>query len=419
MAVEILAGPVVQGDWRAGLHAVAAAGPLAPFSAEAAAFTRALSLAILRDHAMQAYPELMALAHWLRPAHVEEMRRDFECRNQGRVRRARGLAVHFAPANVDTLFVYSWVVSLLAGNAGVLRLSTRTGPQLDVLLGILGRCLDDETHGAVRQRLLVVRYPHDDAVSAELSRVCDVRVIWGGDDTVRALRSLPLPPRAVDLAFGDRLSAAVLSARAILAAAGADWAAVVDGFANDAFWFDQQACASPRLVVWTGSQQQAAEARERFWPAVQAVVAARGWSLLPAQQMARLTAAHAMAAAGGAASLEPGTAAGPARLALRRWDATLGDLHGGNGLFLEMTVPGLGQAFALFDRKVQTVGVHGFDRGEIEQALGRLPAGAVDRIVPVGEALAFDYVWDGSDLFDQFTREVAIRVGGCGAASAG
>jgi len=33
----------------------------------------------------------------------------------------------------------------------------------------------------------------------------------------------------------------------------------------------------------------------------------------------------------------------------------------------------------------------------------------VDRMVPIGDALAFDDVWDGFDLLGEFSRLVALR----------
>ncbi len=406
--VEIVLGPSVPGDWRAQLQSVAATEPLTPFSEPARAFTKALSRHILGNRAMTAYPELMAMAHWLRPAHVEELCGEFEQRNRSRIRRPRGLAVHFAPGNVDTLFVYSWMISLLAGNANVLRVSTRVSPQMTVLQETLGQLVDAEDHQAIRDRLLILRYPHDDAVSAALSEVCHVRVLWGGDETIRALRPLPLPARAVEMAFPDRFSAAVLSATAVLVADEDPWDGLVGGFVNDAFWFNQQACASPRLLLWVGQAGEVDGAKARFWPAVAEALADRAWSLEPAEAITRLTAAYAIAARGDAQGLDVGTARGPARLAASRLDPAVRELHAGNGLFVEITVPTLEAAFRTFADKDQTVTAFGFDRTEMLREAHRLPAGAVDRIVPVGTALTFDSIWDGVDLFDLFTREIVL-----------
>ena len=36
-------------------------------------------------------------------------------------------------------------------------------------------------------------------------------------------------------------------------------------------------------------------------------------------------------------------------------------------------------------------------------------ARGLDRVVPIGEALAFDTVWDGFDLVDDMLRRVRVR----------
>ena len=46
-----------------------------------------------------------------------------------------------------------------------------------------------------------------------LSSMCDLRVIWGGDETIRNLRMSPLPARATEIVFADRYSLAVIDAR--------------------------------------------------------------------------------------------------------------------------------------------------------------------------------------------------------------
>ena len=66
---------------------------------------------------------------------------------------------------------------------------------------------------AIAERTLIVCYDHDDAVTKLLSSQCHVRVIWGGDATVRAIRSVPLSPLALEITFADRFSFAVLGRR--------------------------------------------------------------------------------------------------------------------------------------------------------------------------------------------------------------
>jgi len=59
----------------------------------------------------------------------------------------------------------------------------------------------------------------------------------------------------------------------------------------------------------------------------------------------------------------------------------------------------------------QTVTHFGFSRAELRELAQKAGARGVDRLVPIGEALAFDTTWDGYDLIGDFLRHVTVRVG--------
>ena len=126
------AGPAVRSaldEWRGSAESLiaevaATKHDVRPFKSGTMDLCAALSgrLMQLREH-----PEAVALGFWMRPAALARMRAEFEAsipRNQLAV--PRGLAFHITPANVDTLFVYSWVLSLLVGNANIVRISSRS-----------------------------------------------------------------------------------------------------------------------------------------------------------------------------------------------------------------------------------------------------------------------------------------------------
>jgi len=56
--------------------------------------------------------------------------------------------------------------------------------------------------------------------------------------------------------------------------------------------------------------------------------------------------------------------------------------------------------------RCQTVGVLG-DSSMLKPLLDSGIKG-VDRIVPIGHTMDFDFIWDGYNLFDELTRTVAI-----------
>jgi hypothetical protein len=235
-----------------------------------------------------------------------------------------------------------------------------------------------------------------------------VRVIWGGDDTVRTIRAIPLRPMATELCFADRFSAAALSAKAVKKADNAAFKELIQSFYNDTFWFAQQACSSPRIVVWVGSEADVEAAKRRFWPTLTEEAETRNAENVPAMVMARLGAEFEYAAHGLAEiSNGFGIADFPAKLELTTDSLNeIRDIHCGNGLFIQMRIQTLAELGPKLTDKVQTLAVFGLEEQDYLDLISSLPPRALDRIVPVGTALTFDPVWDGQELITSFTRRI-------------
>jgi hypothetical protein len=381
-----------------------------PFDSRAMAFVGRLSQQILKHPRIKDFPDLAALGHWFRPARLHNLAQAHPAESDQWVRRGRGLAFHLAPANVDSVFMYSWLLSLLAGNVNWVRVSQKPSEQLDFLLEVLRIVLKEEIGMAVNGRIVLMTYPHDAGITAFLSQESMVRVVWGGDETVGMIRTINLKPTAVEICFPDRFSAAALRSEAILCATDEELCRLADAFYNDAFWFAQQACSSPRLLAWVGEISDCEKAQERFWTAVRDVVIRKGFENTPAMNMARLGTTFQMAAQG--LVTLPGDAEiadFPSRLLLvGELDSDSKQLHCGNGLFFEQQLPRLAQLASQLTDKEQTLAVFGFDRSELLDMVDRLPPRAVDRIVSIGDALNFDVVWDGVDLIQFFSRQISL-----------
>lgn len=386
--------------------AVAPAPP--PFANETLARLEDLSRRLLSDAEARRHPDLQALGYWLRPAHLARMRDDFRARlPRSAVPVPRGLVFHVPPANVGTLFAYGWALALLTGNRNVVRLPTRGEDQQAVLLRLLG-----EAEGASDAGTLFLRYGHDDAVSAALSRAADVRVIWGGDATVAHFRALPLSPRGLDVAFPDRFSWAALSAEAVAAAEDAALARLAEGLARDLFWFGQKACSSPRLLVWCGCAEAAGDAAARLYPRL----GQEGLRLLDRSDiggaLSRRLYLHQAALDLPVAGVEEHGALAVLRLA--QTPAAAAALKGsfpGGGVLADLRLPTLAAAAPLVDGRDQTLVHWGLPEDDLTAFAQTLNGRGLDRLVPVGEALAFDTVWDGVDLLAAFTRLVTVRKG--------
>ncbi|WP_433373646.1 acyl-CoA reductase [Actinoplanes sp. CA-142083] len=355
-----------------------------------------LAPAVARRH-----PELGSLGFFMRPAELH--RAVSRMQREDAIVFPRGNVFHVPPANVDTIFVYSWALSALAGNHNVVRISERSANAADTILDALNEVLADADPVIGRTQRMVT-YGRDDAVTAALSQWCDLRVIWGGDAAVEAIRKHPLRPSARDLTFPDRTSWAAVSAAGWRAADPAARRDAVVGFSNDAYWFDQAACSSPRTVFLVG--EETADVRAEFVELLLEVVDQRGWQVDAAMAVEKRVNAYGMAATGAISSMDfPANSVTAMSLAAvpdapRRWI--------GAGAFPFAEVGSLLDLVPAMNRQDQTFSHFGFSPAELRAFAMELGGRGVDRIVPFGQALTFSAIWDGYDLPREFTRLTTV-----------
>lgn len=362
-------------------------------------FLTRLGRTLLRPAIARAHPELAPLGFFLRRMPVPP--RDEP------LRVPRGLVLHVPPANVDTVFAYCWALSAWSGNRNVIRVSARAGDAARAVLDAANDLLS-EVDGIVARTQRVIGYGHDDAITAALSEAADLRVIWGGDESVRALRRFPLPPHARDLSFPDRSSFAVISVPGWRRATAPQRRAAVEGFRDDSFWFDQAACSSPRGVFWIGDPDEGRDAAREFRGLLTAVVAEKGYVPDPAMAVQKRVSIYGAAADGRVRAIEFDSEAVTTLQSTEPAALPRGWL--GPGVFTHSWVGSLDEVGRIVCRRDQTVTHFGFDRAELVTFARKLAGRGVDRIVPFGSALAFSPVWDGYDLLAEFTKVVTITV---------
>lgn len=381
---------------------------LAVFDERVIAFVSDLSRRLRRHPAVAAAPALGALAYWIRPSTVARLRNDWArlVELDPHIKRVpRGVVFHLPPTNVDTLFVYSWLLSALTGNANVVRLSESSLETSRVLMDVVNETL--AAHPVMAATTALVSYGHQRDITAALSDA-DVRVIWGGDETVATIRAVPAGPHTRDLAFPDRYSFSILDSDRIVSAAEDEVAGVARRFFNDAYWFDQLGCASPRLIVWNGDHDVASRASERFRRALRrTIVDERHPATSPSATLAKLVHASDMAARGSVSSITWDDN-DLTSVTLTALDQLMRDSPGG-GLFYEMTVASLDELVPFVKRKDQTVTSFGIAPDVLNAFIDRTGSRGIERIVDVGQALTFGRYWDGVDLLTEFTRCVSVE----------
>jgi hypothetical protein len=381
-----------------------------PFAPELIEFCSALSSALMADAEARAFPELQALAFWMRRSAALRLKEQFDSiRSTNCLLAPRGIVFHIPPTNVDTIFLYSWTLAFLTGNRNIIRLSSNESRQSAIMIRLFRSVLDQPLADQVRNNTIVLRYGHDPEITEAISGRVDLRIIWGGDDTIRQIRTARLAPGAKELSFADRDSIAAFNTEAYLKLADVERTALAERFYNDAYWFDQMACSSPHLIVWCGGASQSEAASRDFYGRLRNKIIEKGYALSTGAYLRKLAFAYG-------AILDT-----PSRNydrygneltiltmnTLRDWRGR----HPGGGFFYQVYMHTLDELIEFVERRDQTLSVFGFAQGHLEAFARRLNGRGIDRIVPTGSALTFQRFWDGYDLLQELTRRVYLSSG--------
>ena len=368
-----------------------------PFDDMIVAFLDDLSKELIHTKDAKAYSDVITLGFWLRKASILKLKERFG--NKEGYRLGKGVVFHIAPSNVPVNFAYSLFTGLLCGNANVVRVPSKEFPQVRIIIEAIKKVL--EQHRKLAPYIICVRYERNKDVNDLFSSYSDMRVVWGGDKTIEELRKSPLPPRSGEITFADRYSIAIIDSDSYMSIENKKKTA--EDFYNDTFFSDQNACTSPRMVIWTGSRKD--EAKKVFWEEEHALVEKK-YSFQPIQAVNKLTRSFLAASAISGVKVEPHSDNLIVRVTVPKVTGELMDYRDNSGYFYEYDCEDIMEiALLCNDKRCQTVTYIG-DRNVI---LPLLQAGVkgVDRVVPIGKTMDFDLVWDGYDLVENLTRGIA------------
>ncbi len=444
--------------------------PVIPYDERVCDMLDAWATEIRGDREAKAYPDVLTFGFFIRKGSISKKKKDFlqSCGgvpeavsvNEGKQekhvserRLGRGLAFHIAPSNVPVNCMYTLVFGLLSGCANIVRVPSKEFPQVDILCRTLSSVLKKHKFAELADRIQVLRYDRDEknasgvGMTEFFSSICDVRIIWGGDETIADIRKHPMGPRAKEITFADRYSFGIIDVQAVADATDDEIAKLAKDFYNDTYLMDQNACSSPHLIVWSikgyvdaSMQKRIAEsgladipksakevkammegglksAQERFWKAV-AKEASDRYDLADikvSEKFADLCEKATLRGEGDAASGDPiinGVKSYEDNL-LYVCDVdelngqTIEDCRGKYGLFFQYTFIDIKSVLPVMDNnKVQTCAVYGIDTSEVVDLIVDNGLYGVDRVVPFGKTLDIDVVWDGYDLVREMSRVV-------------
>jgi len=379
------------GNWEAAVNAA----PFTPFNDNVLEFFNDLSKLLTK---IREYSDVATFGFWCRKAALQKEKTAYDDLD---LRLGKGVVFHSTPSNVPVNFAFSFAAGLLAGNANIVRLPGKDFEQVTIIINAIKELFAGK-HANLSSYLCFVKYPPDKELHDKFSSVCDVRVIWGGDNTINELRQSPLKPRAAELTFADRYSIAVINADKYVEAE--DKPNIAQNFYNDTYFSDQNACTSPRIVFWIGDRKE--EAKITFWDNVRAL-AKKKYEFAPVQAVGKLAMFY-KTAANISVSLKNTEDCYVTRINVNDADEELMRFKYNSGFFFEHDINELKDILPICGERLQTLIYYGLTKEKLTEFFAEFRPKGIDRAVPMGKSMEFTLTWDGYDLIRQLSRRVTV-----------
>lgn len=376
--------------------------PLPSYHEKVCEFLAELSRSLQKDKRAKAYPDILSFAFFCRKGNIAKLAQQHK---DGKNWMGRGLAFHIAPSNVPVNCAFTYAFGLLSGNANVVRVSSKDFEQVHIICDVIGQLFQTGMYETVRKMTAFVSYERSQEINDQLSQLANVRIIWGGDETIKQIRKSPISSRCVELTFADRYSFAIMDPVKISDETDLEIKRLAEQFYNDTYLMDQNACSTPHLILWINGQNKKADiGKKRFWNALAkaaikydlADIKVSNKYVMLCKYMIDLDYIKSVDQYDNLLYI----------LTLNELGRNLTSLRGKFGLFFQYDISYLEEISDFITSKVQTCTYYGIEKESIIQQIYHSSLIGIDRVVPVGSALDIGVFWDGYDIIKQMGRVI-------------
>tara|TARA_B100000780_G_scaffold213694_1_gene153222 strand:- start:8 stop:1219 length:1212 start_codon:yes stop_codon:yes gene_type:complete len=363
-----------------------------------------LSRFLLKDPKTKKYPDVATFAFFCRKANLSKLKVNHTNPNQMRI--GKGIAFHIAPSNVPVNFAYTLISGLLAGNINIVKIPSKYFEQIDIIVNAINKTLENSEFEEVKKRIFVIKYDTNSETTSIISKICDLRIIWGGNETVSNIKNIKLNPKSLDISFPDRYSICLINAKEYLELK--DKNRLSESFYNDTYLFDQNACTAPHSIFWVGSDQDVEKSKTIFWDLLEKTINEKQYNLNDISTIDKLVTFYSQ-------SMDEVSISKINKNNLiwrvnnKELSLKVDDFRCASGYFNEFKINHIDELNDVIRRNYQTLSYFGINKLDfINFFKTKRPLG-IDRVVPIGKTLDFSLNWDGYDLINQMSRLIDIK----------
>ena len=326
--------------------------------------------------------------------------------NQKKGKNPIGIVYNIPSSNILLMPFYSWIPSFLCGNHNFIRISNSIDKKIiENLVEILDIFLGEN----YKYSQIFFEDTSENIKSELVSFNCDARIIWGSDQTINYIKQSQKSNAIVDIAFRTRFSAAVIDCNFYLKKSNEDKEKVAKLFLNDSLNLSFNACSSPHLIFFKGEQEQFLETKKDFFQFLLSNKAKNKFEsgIISTENILKTQKAIIEGTQSNIGELIFGRSF--IEKSLHQFSKMdLENLYYSNCIIRFDSEKDLAK---VWKKDIQTLTYFLKNNNEfIDQFKKDLVFKSPDRIVPIGNALKFDVVWDGINFFEILTKQNIFHV---------
>jgi hypothetical protein len=277
--------------------------------------------------------------------------------------------------------------------------------QVEIIISAISALSEKDDLLSISNRIVLVSYARTSNATKMFSLMCNARVIWGGDETIKNIRESSIPARAFDITFADRYSICIINADKFINESHPE--KIANGFYNDTYLFDQNACTSPHLVSWIGSNSNIIKAKKIFWDSLHALISGK-YTIAPVLAIDKVVNFCEQAIQSEKIQLIDRKDNLLWRIDVKESQVDVDQFRCNSGYFSECDMSSIFSLSKIINNKYQTLSYYGFSKKELKEFSDQSGMVGIDRIVPIGATMDFSLIWDGHNLINSLSREVEI-----------
>ena len=378
---------------------------LEPFNSKVIDFLNDLSELLDNKFNNKNFPDIKALSFFCRKKNFLNLKNKHL--NKDSTRFGLGLLFHVTPSNVPTNFAYSLIFGLISGNSNVVKIPSKKFTEIEIICKSINLILNKRKHAQIKDMITIVRYDSgNSSLTKKFSSTCDARLIWGGDKTIDSIKKFETKAKNIDIPFSDRYSISLINSEKFLKLSNRGVINLIRNFYNDTYAVDQNACSSPHLILWKGKSYY--KAKKKFWFFLSNLVKEKynpplistvdNYSKLVTEIIDNKN-FHSFENFNRSLYV----------IKLKKLYPSLFIKKSKWGFFYECNIKNLKNIDYVTNRGLQTLTYFGFSKKFLKAFFKTNNFNGIDRIVPFGQALNINLIWDGYDLTKILSREIEIK----------